>query len=117
MLLHTDGARRDPVSPSLPQHAGAVGRRVREAALRAARTHYAYTPVGANPMAPVPVAGRAPLRESYNLRWALPYLPQLFRALVATGRYRLAAALERVTGAERDEMGIRDAVLARNWLD
>jgi arachidonate 15-lipoxygenase len=67
-------------------------------------------------MVPVPVAGRFPFRENYALRWALPFLPNLGRALLATGRFRVRAALESLMGRS-DAPGIADAAFARNWLD
>jgi arachidonate 15-lipoxygenase len=104
------------LSPCLPQNAPPRARRAREETLKAARARYAYAHEVDNPLGPVPVAGRFPRSESYALRWALPFLPNLVRSLLATGRYRLRALLEDVVG-RRGAEGLSDAAFARSWLD
>lgn len=70
------------VRPALPQLAADPTARRR--ALDAARDRYTYQAPAENPLQPIAVAGKYPFSENYGLKWALPYLPQLLRSVLAT---------------------------------
>jgi arachidonate 15-lipoxygenase len=118
-------------SVSLPQHA--PDRQRRRARLESQRRRYRYATPSHNPLAPIAVAHDVPLAANYNLGWALPYLPQLFRSLAGAGWGRLrqvatsardkAAALRApFRGAGLPLPSVvgeheQDGAFARNWLD
>jgi arachidonate 15-lipoxygenase len=121
-----------PFEPTIPQRSPALAERRRQ--LEHARTQYCYAAPADNPLAPIAVAGRFPSSEQYGLRWALPYLPQLFRSLkgALVGHLRRLggarardghdplAALFRHGGLPAPDVitaHASDGAFARNWLD
>jgi arachidonate 15-lipoxygenase len=126
-------AARGLFDPAIPQHSAKAIDRERQ--LERARARYRYASRADNPLAPIAVAGRFPLSERYGPRWALPYLPQLFRSLKGALRGHLRRRLSGRAGAfDSDDLAAlfahaalptpdvitahtTDGAFARNWLD